>query len=432
MKRKLTFLLAGLLTLSLAVPALAAEYTVKAGDSLSSIAQEQLGSGGRWQEIYEANKAAIKDPNLIVVGQKLTIPDGKETGGMALIIGPGDKELGTELIAMATVAGFEGEKVTAVLTVEDGKLTQAGFTSDRKSDLSQKATEQMGKAMTDKGTVNVDTVAGATGTSTAILEAARQAMAQITGQTGAGDMDAWALANGYVKAADYDLVTGLDALTGASEKIDPEKQMTQEEIRALALDYLRGWPLKTAEDGSTIYSYREMYQIATSYNNVPGLSSVEFVLDPTTMKLYASSEKGTEKCEHIKHNPNVVMYWYHQIPEEEYVAYSNDYFNSYGVQIKGTAKIMDPADENAKYAANLYIETLYGAESWNARPEEQKAAIIAKLLQVNDWIEIDPTEYIVNSLLWTYNKENSTRPQYYDPESPFFGKSVRQVYYVQD
>ena len=30
--------------------------------------------------------------------------------------------------------------------------------------------------------------------------------------------------------------------------------------------------------------------------------------------------------------------------------------NSYGVQIKGTAKIMDPASEEAKYAANLYIE----------------------------------------------------------------------------
>ena len=430
MKRKLAFVLAALLALSLAVPALAAEYTVKAGDSLSSIAQEQLGSGGRWQEIYEANKAAIKDPNLIVVGQKLTIPDGEKIDVPTGIINA--QEMGTQLIATATVDGFDGEKVTAILILKDGKLTQVGLTSDRESDLSKKAIDQMGKDMMEKNTVNVDTVSGATGTSTAILEAARQAMAQVTGQTGAGDMDAWALANGYVKAADYDLVTGLDALTGASEKIDPEKQMTQEEIRALALDYLRGWPLKTAEDGSTIYSYREMYQIATSYNNVPGLSSVEFVLDPTTMKLYASSEKGTEKCEHIKHNPNVVMYWYHQIPEEEYVAYSNDYFNSYGVQIKGTAKIMDPADENAKYAANLYIETLYGAESWNARPEEQKAAIIAKLLQVNDWIEIDPTEYIVNSLLWTYNKENSTRPQYYDPESPFFGKSVRQVYYVQD
>lgn len=332
--------------------------------------------------------------------------------------------------ATASVTGFEDETVTVTVTVAGGKLTAVDATSNRESDLSKRALTLLPKDMVEKNTVNVDAVTGATGTSTAILEAARKAMAELTEQNAAVDLDAWALANGYVKADDYDIVTGVDAIAGASEKIDPEKQMTQEEIRALALDYLRGWPLKTDENGDTVYSYREMYQIATSYNNVPGLSSVEFVLDPTTMKLYASSEKGTEKCEHIKHNPNVVMYWYHQIPEEEYVAYSNDYFNSYGVQIKGTAKIMDPSSEEAVRAADLYIETLYGAESWNARPAEQKSAIIAKLLQVNDWIEIDPTEYIVNSLLWTYNKEGSTRPQYFDPESPFYGKSVRQVYYV--
>ena len=61
---------------------------------------------------------------------------------------------------------------------------------------------------------------------------------------------------------------------------------------------------------------------------------------------------------------------------------------------------------------------------------EKQPAIIAKLLEVNDWIEIDPTEYVVNSLQWSYNKEGSTRPEWYDPESPYFGKSVRQVYYV--
>ena len=221
------------------------------------------------------------------------------------------------------------------------------------------------------------------------------------------------------------------AITGSSETIDESLQLPQEEIRALALDYLRGWPLKTDAEGNTVYSYREMYQIATSHNNEPGLSSVEFVIDTETMKLYASSEKGTEKCEHIKQNPAVVLYWYHQIPEEEYVAYANDYFNSYGVQIKGTARIMDPASEEAHAAAALYLETLYGAEGWAAQGENQ-AAVIERLLEYNDWIEIDPEEYIVNSLQWTYNKEDSRRPQFYDPESPYFGKSVRQVYQVVD
>ena len=423
--RSLTLLLALVLTLALAAPAFAAEYTVEAGDSLSKIAEKTLGDASRWQEIYEANKDTIKDPNKIYVGQKLIIPDGEEPAAPA----PAPVETQS---ATASVVGYENETVTVTITVSGGKITDVKATTDRADGLGKRALTLMPREMVEKNTVKVDTVSGATGTSVAIQEAANKAMAELTEQNAAVDLDAWALANGYVKASDYDLVTGVDAITGASDKIEPEKQLPQEEIRALALDYLRGWPLKTDENGETIYSYREMYQIATSYNNVPGLSSVEFVLDPTTMKLYASSEKGTEKCEHIKHNPNVVMYWYHQIPEEEYVAYSNDYFNSYGVQIKGTAKIMDPNSEEAVRAADLYIETLYGAESWNSRSEEQKAATIAMLLKVNDWIEIDPTEYIVNSLLWTYNKENSTRPQYFDPESPFYGMSVRQVYYVTE
>lgn len=70
-------LLALVISLSLAAPAMAAEYTVVKGDSLSKIALRELGDANRWEEIYEANKDSIKDPNLIHVGQKLAIP-GKE------------------------------------------------------------------------------------------------------------------------------------------------------------------------------------------------------------------------------------------------------------------------------------------------------------------------------------------------------------------
>ena len=50
-------------------------YEVKSGDSLSKIAKAAYGSGARWKEIYEANKAVIgSDPNKIKPGQKLRIP----------------------------------------------------------------------------------------------------------------------------------------------------------------------------------------------------------------------------------------------------------------------------------------------------------------------------------------------------------------------
>lgn len=49
------------------------EYTVQAGDSLSKIAAHH-GGGLTWQDIYEANKDTISNPDLIHPGQKLRIP----------------------------------------------------------------------------------------------------------------------------------------------------------------------------------------------------------------------------------------------------------------------------------------------------------------------------------------------------------------------
>lgn len=69
-----TIALTATLALSLAAPVAAADYTVRKGDSLWKIAQEQLGSGHRWSEIYEANKNTVKNPDRIQIGQVLHIP----------------------------------------------------------------------------------------------------------------------------------------------------------------------------------------------------------------------------------------------------------------------------------------------------------------------------------------------------------------------
>jgi nucleoid-associated protein YgaU len=57
-------------------PAQAAEntYTVKPGDTLSKIAQQQLGDAKAYMAIFDANRDLLKDPDKIQPGQVLKIP----------------------------------------------------------------------------------------------------------------------------------------------------------------------------------------------------------------------------------------------------------------------------------------------------------------------------------------------------------------------
>ena len=49
-------------------------YTVKAGDTLSKIAKEHLGSAGAYMKIFELNKDQLTDPDKIRPGQVLHLP----------------------------------------------------------------------------------------------------------------------------------------------------------------------------------------------------------------------------------------------------------------------------------------------------------------------------------------------------------------------
>ena len=49
-------------------------YTVKAGDTLSKIAKDQLGDAGDYLKIFDVNKSILSDPDKIKPGQVLTIP----------------------------------------------------------------------------------------------------------------------------------------------------------------------------------------------------------------------------------------------------------------------------------------------------------------------------------------------------------------------
>lgn len=49
-------------------------HTVASGETLSKIAKTYLGDAGRYMEIFNANTDKLSNPDMIKVGQKLTIP----------------------------------------------------------------------------------------------------------------------------------------------------------------------------------------------------------------------------------------------------------------------------------------------------------------------------------------------------------------------
>lgn len=166
MKKKLLSVFLTLsLVLAMAVPAFASEYTVKAGDTLWGIAQSQLGSGLKWNDIYEANKGTVKDPQVIFVGQKLNIPDGKSsTGtykGTGIGYGGSNQPIEVEITLSAD------KKLTAInVTAKPGETASVGGM----------AVKPYTDAIVAAQSIRVDTVAGATATCVGIRQAVQNAL----------------------------------------------------------------------------------------------------------------------------------------------------------------------------------------------------------------------------------------------------------------
>ena len=49
-------------------------HTIRDGDTLRKLAGRYLGDAERWQEIYDANRDALSDPELLPVGAMMVIP----------------------------------------------------------------------------------------------------------------------------------------------------------------------------------------------------------------------------------------------------------------------------------------------------------------------------------------------------------------------
>jgi len=49
-------------------------YVVNTGDTLSKIAKRYYGNSNAWTNIYNSNKDLLNDPNVLIIGEELTIP----------------------------------------------------------------------------------------------------------------------------------------------------------------------------------------------------------------------------------------------------------------------------------------------------------------------------------------------------------------------
>src|SRR5436190_23869030 len=54
-------------------PQAPAHYTVKSGDTLSSIARHEYGSAAAWPALWWVNRHKVHNPEMIQVGQRLTL-----------------------------------------------------------------------------------------------------------------------------------------------------------------------------------------------------------------------------------------------------------------------------------------------------------------------------------------------------------------------
>ena len=300
--------------------------------------------------------------------------------------------------ATATAQGLE-ETVTVTLTLEDGVITAVDAQTDKEDlTIGRQALEKLPTAMVEQNTVKVDAISGATSTSNAVISAATSAYMELTGTS--VNLDAWAKGQGYVKAEDFQMVTGADAITSATESgkggINFGDMDLSDELKSeLLLEYLKG-----AEN-----NYREMYQIATSYNHVPTIGSVEYVLDPSDLSLFGSSETNTAKLNNMDLNPQVDLYWTRQIRAgdvcSEAVPVLPTYFMSYGVQFTGTYRrivFAELSEEEIPVFVNkarVYFATLSNTAPYAEKSDEDLYAFLCS--SPMNFYQIVPTRIVITS-----------------------------------
>ena len=228
------------------------------------------------------------------------------------------------------------------------------------------------------------------------------------------EMAAWAEAHGYVKMNDELASSATENKQGGVNFGAIE--WTEELQVAAVKEWLKGGKYIGSPDfyqDDSGYNYREMYQMATSYNNIPNNTNLELVLDADSLHLLGVSEAGTSKTLQFAVNPVVSISWVKQLRlAEEELGYN--YYSSYGVTYNGTVKVYTEADLETEEGQNAlinlfdkYYPTLsttwaaYGGPLAQAADEaaarEIKLAYIEKTVKAGASIvyEIIPTQIVI-------------------------------------
>jgi putative chitinase len=110
-------------------PSAPASYTVQGGDTLYKVAAKTLGNGDRWQEVFNANRDQISNPNLIYPGMTLKIPGGTAVHNPAPAPAPsGNLNFPLNADQIAAAIGAPAANVRQYWPMIASALAQAGIT----------------------------------------------------------------------------------------------------------------------------------------------------------------------------------------------------------------------------------------------------------------------------------------------------------------
>ena len=154
-----------------------------------------------------------------------------------------------------------------------------------------------------------------------------------------------------------DGATAPDAITGATKKREShsgafrltDTKEGQTLLREMVRDFI--WTGDTVFDGNKIQGGRQMFGIATSYNNVPENITAELTTDydeaTGTFTFYGTTAKDSGKILRAsKSGTGVSVSWVKQLRENEQADWGWNYYDSYGISFDADLEVIRGADLN--------------------------------------------------------------------------------------